>query len=161
MDWKNSVVLLTGASSGIGEGVAIELAKRGATLGLIARRADMLHDLARRCVEAGGKAVAFPCDVTDADALQRAADALRSEFGRIDILIANAGIGGNNPETRDLQPVAVKKSSILIWWAPLMPFMPFFRRCSSEGAGSWLRSRVSLGYADYQSQRHIPQAKPG
>jgi NADP-dependent 3-hydroxy acid dehydrogenase YdfG len=106
MDWKNKVVLLTGASSGIGEALAIALAKRGAILGLVARRAEMLEDLARRC---GGIARALPCDVTDAAAIQRAADALTSEFGHIDILIANAGIGGNNPETRDLQPEAVKK----------------------------------------------------
>ena len=109
MSWKNKVIFLTGASSGIGEALALALAKRGAILGLVARREDMLHDLAARCETAGGKARALPCDVTDAGELQKAADSLREEFGHIYILIANAGIGGNNPETRDLDPDAVKK----------------------------------------------------
>src|SRR6185369_14107437 len=99
----------TGASSGIGEALAIELAKRGATIGLLARREGELHDLAKRCEVAGGTARVFPCDVTDAVGVAKAADDLRREFGRINILIANAGIGGNNSETRALEPDAVRK----------------------------------------------------
>lgn len=109
MNWKDKVVLLTGASSGIGEGLAIALAARGAVLGLLARRENLLTALAEKCQSAGGKARVLAADVTDADAVQRAADDLRKEFGHIDILIANAGIGGNNKETRDLQPDAVKR----------------------------------------------------
>ena len=100
---------MTGASSGIGEALSIALAKRGATVGLLARRETELHDLATRCESAGGQARALPADVTDADGVHAAADKLRAEFGHIDILIANAGIGGNNPETRALEPDAVKK----------------------------------------------------
>jgi len=109
MDWKSKVLFLTGASSGIGEALAIALAKKGATIGLLARREAELRDLASRCETAGGTARVFAADVTDALAIQNAADLLRDEFGRIDILIANAGIGGNNSETRSLQPEAVKK----------------------------------------------------
>ena len=107
--WKDKVVFLTGASSGIGEALAIEMAKRGAILGLVARREEILRDLAKRCETVGGKARVFACDVVDEVAVQNSADELRNEFGRIDILIANAGIGGNNQETRELQPAAVKK----------------------------------------------------
>ena len=107
MNWKDKVVLLTGASSGIGEGIAIALAKRGAILGLLARRESLLKELAQKCESAGGTARTLACDVTDAEAVQKAAGTLREEFGHIDILIANAGIGGNNKETRDLQPEAV------------------------------------------------------
>lgn len=109
MNWKNCVVFLTGASSGIGEGLALALAKRGATLGLLARRENELKYLAERCEAAGAIGRVFPADVTDAQAVQNAADSFRAEFGHIDILIANAGIGGNNVETRALQPDAVKK----------------------------------------------------
>lgn len=109
MNWKDKIVFLTGASSGIGEGLAIAMAKRGAVLGLVARRKDLLNDLAERCRSAGGKARVYAIDVTDAEAVAEAADELRGDFGRIDILIANAGIGGNDNETRAYTPRAVKK----------------------------------------------------
>jgi short-subunit dehydrogenase len=108
MDWKNSVILLTGASSGIGEALALAFANRGATIGLLARREELLLALAKRCENAGGTARVFACDVTDASAVQTAADRFREEFRHIDILIANAGVGGNNTETRALKPEAVK-----------------------------------------------------
>ena len=109
MFWKDKIVFLTGASSGIGEALAVEIAKQGGILGLVARREEMLRELAEKCKSVGGKARVFACDVVDAGAIQKAADALREEFGRIDILIANAGIGGNDKETREFQPDAVKK----------------------------------------------------
>ncbi|NOT47995.1 MAG: SDR family NAD(P)-dependent oxidoreductase [Acidobacteria bacterium] len=109
MFWKGKTVFLTGASSGIGEGIALAIAARGARLGLLARRADMLDDLKQRCIDAGGEAIALPADVTDPKAIADAADKLRNTFGPIDVMIANAGIGGNNAETRDLVPDAVRK----------------------------------------------------
>lgn len=109
MDWNGKVVFLTGASSGIGEGIALALSKRGAVLGLFARRKALLDDLSDRCRDAGGTARVFAGDVTDEEAVSQAADDLRSEFGRIDILIANAGIGGNDEETRNYRPASVKK----------------------------------------------------
>ncbi len=109
MNWKNKTVFLTGASSGIGEALGIEMAKKGAILGLVARREEMLNELAEKCEAAGGTARVFASDVVDADALQAAADRFREEFGHIDIMIANAGIGGNDPATRAYEPEAVKK----------------------------------------------------
>ena len=106
---KGTTIFLTGASSGIGESLAIALAKRGATLGLLARRENELRDLAVRCESEGGTARVFPVDVTHAEAIENAAAVFRNEFGHIDILIANAGIGGNNHQTRALEPDAVKK----------------------------------------------------
>lgn len=109
MFWKHKTILLTGASSGIGEGIALAIAARGAKVGLLARRREMLDGLAERCKSAGGEAVPLPADVADANAVAEAAENLRNTFGPIDIMIANAGIGGNNAETRDLVPDAVKK----------------------------------------------------
>lgn len=109
MFWRNKTVFLTGASSGIGEGIALAIAAKGAKIGLLARRREMLNELAERCKNAGGEAIALPADVTDAQAVADAAEILRSAFGPVDIMIANAGIGGNNAETRDLVPDAVKK----------------------------------------------------
>lgn len=109
MFWVEKVVLLTGASSGIGEALAIEIAKQDAIIGLLARREEMLRELAEKCEAVGGKARIFACDVVDADAVQKSADNLRNEFGKIDILIANAGISGKSKETQKIEAEAVKK----------------------------------------------------
>jgi short-subunit dehydrogenase len=93
MDWSGKVAFITGASSGIGRALAIELARRGAAVGLLARREDLLREVAREIEAHGGKASALPADVTDADAVRAAVSALQSEFGPVDLLIANAGVG--------------------------------------------------------------------
>jgi short-subunit dehydrogenase len=109
MNWTSKTVFLTGASSGIGEALAIALAKKGAVLGLLARRKELLDDLATRCEAAGGMARVYPCDVRDGEAVAAAATAFRKEFDHIDILIANAGISGKSKETRDLVPDAIRE----------------------------------------------------
>ena len=107
--WRDKVIFLTGASSGIGEGLAIELSKRGAILGLLARRESLLRDLVAKCERHGTAAREFPCDITDEIAVADAAQKLRNEFGKIDILIANAGIGGKPNNTKDLKPADFRR----------------------------------------------------
>lgn len=102
--WSDKVVLITGASSGIGRGLALELARRGAKLGLVARRKDVLDEIITEVDQnenANGDAgaanvLAISGDVQDASSMRVAAEQLRSQFGKIDVLIANAGIGGND-----------------------------------------------------------------
>jgi short-subunit dehydrogenase len=91
--WQNKTVLITGASSGIGRGLALALSQRGAKVGLVARRADQLETLVREIEAANGHAVALPADVLNGASLKSAAERLRSTFGPIDVLIANAGVG--------------------------------------------------------------------
>jgi short-subunit dehydrogenase len=93
MDWNNKVALITGASSGIGRGLAFELARRGAAVGLLARRAKVLQSIVSEIATAGGRAIALPADVRDSNAVRGAACILNREIGPIDLLIANAGIG--------------------------------------------------------------------
>lgn len=94
---QGKVVAITGASSGIGEATALLLAERGARVALGARRADRLEALTERIANAGGLAAFAPTDV------RRRADvaglvALACErFGRLDVLISNAGVGLNSP----------------------------------------------------------------
>jgi len=94
MDWTNKVALITGASSGIGRAMAIELARRGAGVGLVARRREVLDEVVDEITAAGGRAHALPADVTHADQVRAAACELRRKFGYIDLLVANAGVGG-------------------------------------------------------------------
>ena len=91
--WPKKVVMITGASSGIGRGLAVEIARRGGKLGLVARRAEVIDEVVREIESVGGKAVALPADVQGGESMVKAADRLRSAFGSIDVLIANAGIG--------------------------------------------------------------------
>ncbi len=85
------VALITGASSGIGAALAREYARRGHRVALLARRRERLEALAR---ELGPGAVALACDVTRDGELERAVAAALERFGRVDVAIANAGVGG-------------------------------------------------------------------
>jgi 3-oxoacyl-[acyl-carrier protein] reductase len=89
---KGRVALVTGASSGLGVQFARALADNGATLALVARRADRLKTLKDEIEGKGGKAVAIEADVTDRAAMTRAFDAAEKAFGTVTILVNNAGI---------------------------------------------------------------------
>ena len=91
--WTNKTVMITGASSGIGRGLALTIAARGGRLGLIARREDVLNELVAEIRDSGATAIAIGADVRDANAMKQAADRIRAELGPIDVMIANAGVG--------------------------------------------------------------------
>ncbi|QFZ72311.1 SDR family NAD(P)-dependent oxidoreductase [Streptomyces fagopyri] len=86
------VAVITGASSGIGEASAEHLASLGAKVVVLARRAGRLEDLVTRIEENGGNALAIGADVTDATAVQAAADRVEAELGGADLLFNNAGV---------------------------------------------------------------------
>lgn len=88
----STVVVLTGASSGIGKATAQELAARGYALVLAARRADDLHALAHQLDPSHSRVIAVPTDVTDAASRRNLIGAARAHFGRVDVLINNAGV---------------------------------------------------------------------
>lgn len=89
--------LITGASSGIGRELALELSKRGWRVALLARRREALEEVASQITGAGGEADVFVCDVTDPGAVARAAEGLVASRGAIDLAIANAGVGVSGP----------------------------------------------------------------
>ena len=89
-DWKSQVVVVTGASAGIGASLARELGKRGASVVLAARRADKLAQVAS---ESGPAALAVPTDVTNRQDVARLAAAAQERFGHVDVWVNNAGRG--------------------------------------------------------------------
>jgi len=89
-------IFITGASSGIGLELARKFAARGDRVALSARRAALLEENAAAIRNAGGKAIALPADVTDASAVREAVRATETQWGPIDLAIANAGIGVAN-----------------------------------------------------------------
>jgi short-subunit dehydrogenase len=85
--------VITGASSGFGRGVALELAHMHANVVLAARRTEVLEEVARQAQAAGGTALVVTTDVSDREAMRRLADSAVQRFGRIDVWINNAAVG--------------------------------------------------------------------
>lgn len=95
-----AVAFVTGASSGIGAELSLELARRGYTVGCFARSADKLDEVVRTIESDGGKAIALPGDVTIPENLEAARDKLTETFGAADLVVANAGVGLTGPVHR-------------------------------------------------------------
>jgi NADP-dependent 3-hydroxy acid dehydrogenase YdfG len=87
-----TVALVTGASSGIGEATALRLSAEGATVVLVARRIDRLKTLAEKIESAGGRALSIECDVADREQAAAAVAQTVEQFGRLDTLVNNAGV---------------------------------------------------------------------
>jgi len=107
-DLAGKVVIVTGASRGIGAAAAHALAKAGATLVLTARNAAQLETLAQAIARDGGKAAAVACDVSDWNAVRHLVAETQQRFGKVDALINNAGV---------IEPIAVTAESDPAAWA--------------------------------------------
>jgi NAD(P)-dependent dehydrogenase (short-subunit alcohol dehydrogenase family) len=90
MEKRREVVVVTGASAGVGRAVVREFAREGACIGLIARGRERLEAAAREVEELGGEALVLPCDMADASAVEAAAAEVERKWGRIDIWVNNA-----------------------------------------------------------------------
>lgn len=116
IDLRGKTVLLTGASSGIGEAAAEKFARAGSTVIAVARREDLLGEVVGRITAAGGQARALPCDLTDMDAI----DALCEAAGPVDILVNNAGRSIRRPLAESLDRWHdVERTMTLNYYAPL------------------------------------------
>jgi short-subunit dehydrogenase len=92
-DTENMVVVITGASSGIGRATALEFARPGVSLALAARKADALEQTVAECAAMGAQAIAVPTDMTEQDAVDALAIKAIAEFGRIDVWVNDAAVG--------------------------------------------------------------------
>src|SRR5947209_19049848 len=91
-DLSGQVVAVTGASSGIGEATALACAGAGAAVALAARRLDRIEALAERITGDGGRALAIETDVGDEDQARAFVERTKSDLGRLDVLVNNAGV---------------------------------------------------------------------
>lgn len=102
--FDGQVVWVTGAGTGIGKAAALMFAREGGTLALIGRRAEPLKEVESEIAGFGGTVVCEPLDVADRDAVDAAAKRLLERFGRVDILINNAGLNITNRRLDELTP---------------------------------------------------------
>ncbi len=91
-DLTGKIAVVTGASSGLGADAALAYAEAGADVALLARRIEKLQNVQAEIEKMGRKAIAIQCDVTDEDSVKNAMEKVTAEFGRIDILLNNAGV---------------------------------------------------------------------
>ena len=95
MEVKNKIVIVTGAGSGIGKATAIHFAKFGATVVVSDRQEAAAKEVVKIILEEGGKAISIPADVTSFEAVENLVAQTVKEFGRLDVIVNNAGIGPN------------------------------------------------------------------
>jgi 3-oxoacyl-[acyl-carrier protein] reductase len=132
MSLAGRVALVTGASQGIGRSCALRLAAAGATVALAARNQEKLDELVNEITATDGKAAAFTLDVADEEQVKANVKAIIEQFGKIDILINNAGI------TRDQLVMRMKRAD---WDAVLQTNLTSAYLCIQQVIGSMLKQR--------------------
>ncbi len=158
---KGRVALVTGASSGLGMQFAKALADNGASVALVARRAERLKDLQKKIEGAGGKAVAIEADVTDRGAMTKAFDAAEKAFGTVTILVNNAGIahGGRAVELtpEDWRRMMATNLDAVFFWAQEAAR----RILAAKTKGSIINIASVLGIAVAKGAASYASAKAG
>ncbi|WP_193337012.1 SDR family oxidoreductase [Devosia beringensis] len=104
MHFTDKVALVTGAGSGIGKATALLLAKGGARVAVLSRTAEEIEATRDEIAQAGGEAIALTADISDMDDMRAAVDKIIASWGRLDIVVANAGVNGVWAPIDDLQP---------------------------------------------------------
>ncbi len=158
---QGKIAWVTGAGSGIGEAAALALAKEGAEIVLTGRRTEPLESVAARIIAAGGKAHVQPGDLTDSARVGAIAAWIGATFGRLEILVANAGANIRDRDWAVLQPegvdlvIGANLNSVFYSISAVLPMM----RAQQEGtiivtASMAGRSISSLSGAAYTAAKH-------
>jgi len=156
---EGKIVVITGASSGLGEATARLLSTKGAILVLGARRQDRLKALAETLASAGGKALTVTTDVTDPAQVKRLVDAAVRTFGRVDVMINNAGLMPQAPlELLKIdewdQMINVNIKGVLYGIAAALPHMKEQKTGHFINVSSVAGHRVGPGFAVYAATKH-------
>ena len=157
------VAVVTGASSGIGAGLAAMLAAEGARVALAARRGDLLEEVAAGICRAGGTAIAVVTDMTDDDSLDRLLARVRTELGPVDVLVNNAGFGLWKPLEATTaaewdQTFAVNLRAAALLCAAVLPGMQERRFGRVINIGSEAGVAIVPGLAAYCVSKHALSA---
>jgi len=156
---QGKVVVITGASSGLGEATARDLSAQGATVVLGARRADRIKSLADELTRRGGKALAVPTDVIHSEQVKKLVDGAVQAHGRIDVMINNAGLMPQSPLERLRidewdRMIDVNIKGVLYGIAAALPYMKQRKAGHIINVSSVAGHKVRAGGAVYAATKH-------
>jgi len=150
---SNRVVVVTGASAGVGRAVAREFGRHGASVGLIARDKDRLETARREIEDLGGRALALPTDVADADQVERAARQVEEQWGPMDVWINNAMTTIFAPVS-EIRPDEFKRATEVTYLGCVYGTMAALKRMLPRDRGAIVQVGSALAY------RSIPLQAP-
>jgi NADP-dependent 3-hydroxy acid dehydrogenase YdfG len=156
---RGKVVVITGASSGLGEATARDLSAQGAIVVLGARRADRIKSLVDEITGRGGKALAIPTDVVHSEQVKKLVDGAVQAHGRIDVMINNAGLMPQSPLERLRidewdQMIDVNIKGVLYGIAAALPHMKQQKAGHIVNVSSVAGHKVRAGGAVYAATKH-------
>ncbi len=160
---EGKVVVITGASSGLGEAAARHLADQGAPVALGARRVERIDTIASDINADGGKALAISTDVTHYDQVRRLVDSAVQAFGRIDVILNNAGLMPQSPIGRLKiddwdRMIDVNIKGVLYGIAPALPYMKEQKSGHIINVSSVAGHKVRPASAVYGATKHAVRA---
>jgi NAD(P)-dependent dehydrogenase (short-subunit alcohol dehydrogenase family) len=160
MGRRDRVVVVTGASSGIGRACALRFAEAGGALVLTARRADALEELATECRGRGADVLVAPADVTDAEAMDRVAAEAVARFGRVDVWVNNAAVNmyGRTEEVPARLWHRVIETNLFGVYHGTRAVLPWFRE---QGGGTLINVSSVLGHTAFPQQSAYVASKHG
>lgn len=150
---KNAVVVITGAGAGVGRAIVNEFADHGAHIGLIARNSERLETAKRYVESRGGKALSLPCDVSDFDQVEHAAERVERELGPIDVWVNCAMVTIFAPFS-EIKPEEFRRSTEVTYLGFVWGTMIALRRMKPRNRGSIVQIGSALAY------RSIPLQSP-
>jgi NAD(P)-dependent dehydrogenase (short-subunit alcohol dehydrogenase family) len=155
---RPEVVVVTGASAGLGRAIVRAFAREGAHIGLLARGRDGLEGARRDVEDLGGKALAIPLDVADAEAVERAAEEVEQEFGPINIWINNAMVSVFSP-VKEITPKEYKRVTEVTYLGVVYGTLAALKRMLPRDRGTIVQVGSALAYRGIPLQSAYCAAK--
>jgi NAD(P)-dependent dehydrogenase (short-subunit alcohol dehydrogenase family) len=155
---KRQVVVITGASAGVGRAAAREFGRRGACVGLLARGRDGLRGAQRDVEKLGGKALAIPTDVSDAERVEAAAEKIEKKFGPIDVWVNNAMVSVFSPAL-EMQPEEFRRVTEVTYLGVVHGTLAALRRMHARDRGVIVQVGSALAYRSIPLQSAYCGAK--
>lgn len=155
---SNLVVVVTGASAGLGRAIAHGYAKRGASVGLLARNPEALNAAKEECERLGGRAITIPVDVSDAEAVDAAASKVEDAFGPLDIWVNDAMVSVFSP-VKEMEASDYKRVTDVLYLGFVHGTLAALRRMLARDRGTIIQIGSALSYRSIPLQSAYCAAK--